>query len=64
MSSLASNYDSHGFFDELIGPDRQPRAAARALFEHLDALDMVGLTKRAKHRAPLPHISPVLPSLL
>lgn len=46
MPPLARDYPAEIFFDELIDPDGQPRAAARALFEHLDALDAAGLDER------------------
>ncbi len=46
MTTLARDYPSTDFFDELIAPDGQPRAAARTLFEHLDAIDGAGLDAR------------------
>jgi uncharacterized circularly permuted ATP-grasp superfamily protein len=46
MNTLTQNYSSGEFFDELIAPNGQPRAAARTLFEHLDALDPVDLEER------------------
>jgi uncharacterized circularly permuted ATP-grasp superfamily protein len=46
MTTLARDYPATEFFDELIDPEGQPRAAARALFEHLDALDAAGLDER------------------
>lgn len=46
MSSLIEHYPSTDFFDELVGADRRPRPAARALFEHLEALDAAGLDER------------------
>jgi uncharacterized circularly permuted ATP-grasp superfamily protein len=46
MNTLTQNYSSGEFFDELIAPNGQPRAAARALFEHLDALDASDLEER------------------
>jgi uncharacterized circularly permuted ATP-grasp superfamily protein len=46
MSTLAKDYPSAGFFDELIGPDGLPRPPARVLFDHLEALDATGLDER------------------
>jgi uncharacterized circularly permuted ATP-grasp superfamily protein len=46
MNTLTQDYTSGEFFDELIAADSQPRAAARALFEHLDALDAADLEER------------------
>jgi len=46
MSSLTRNYPASEFFDELIAPDRQPRPAAKALFDHLKAIDSAGLDER------------------
>jgi len=46
MNTLIQDYASGDFFDELIAANGQPRAAARALFEHLDALDAAGLEER------------------
>ncbi|MBM4180690.1 MAG: circularly permuted type 2 ATP-grasp protein [Betaproteobacteria bacterium] len=46
MSSLIEHYPSAEFFDELLDAERQPRPAARALFEHLRALDAAGLDER------------------
>jgi uncharacterized circularly permuted ATP-grasp superfamily protein len=46
MATLARDYPAAEFFDELIAPDGQPRPAARALFEHLDALDGAALEER------------------
>ncbi len=46
MNTLVRDYPTTEFFDELIASDGQPRPAARALFEHLDALDAAGLDER------------------
>ena len=46
MSSLIEHYPSADFFDELVDAKRQPRPAARALFQHLEALDAAGLDER------------------
>ena len=46
MNTLAPDYPASEFFDELIAPDGQPRPAARALFDHLAALDASGLDAR------------------
>ena len=46
MTTLARDYPDTDFFDELIAPGGHPRAAARALFEHLDAIDGAGLDER------------------
>jgi len=46
MNTLTHDYVSGEFFDELIAKDSQPRPAARALFEHLDALDAAGVEER------------------
>ncbi len=40
------NYDHQTAYDELIGVDRNPRPAARALFEHLWGLDIAELDAR------------------
>jgi uncharacterized circularly permuted ATP-grasp superfamily protein len=46
MSSLIEHYPLADFFDELVDAQRQPRPAARALFQHLEALDAAGLDER------------------
>jgi uncharacterized circularly permuted ATP-grasp superfamily protein len=46
MNTLTQDYTSGQFFDELIDANSEPRAAARALFEHLDALDPIDLEER------------------
>ena len=46
MSSLIEHYPSADFFDELVDAERHPRPAARALFQHLEALDAAGLDER------------------
>ena len=46
MHSLADKYPAAEFFDELIAPDGRPRPAAQALFDHLEAIDSVGLDER------------------
>ncbi len=46
MNTLVRDYPTTEFFDELIASDGQVRPAARALFEHLDALDAAGLDER------------------
>ena len=39
MRLITRAYPTGAFFDELIDDEGHPRPAARALFEHLDALD-------------------------
>lgn len=46
MNTLTQDYPSDLFFDELIAPGNEPRAAARTLFEHLDTLDAADLEER------------------
>jgi uncharacterized circularly permuted ATP-grasp superfamily protein len=46
MNTLTRNYPTHDFYDELIAADQQPRPAARALFDHIEALDVAGLHER------------------
>jgi len=46
MSLATRTYPTGEFFDELIDDEGQPRPAARALFEHLDALDAASLEIR------------------
>ena len=46
MNALAQDYPAHDFYDELINADGRPRDAARALFDHLEALDPAGLDAR------------------
>lgn len=46
MSLTTGPYDAGAFFDELIDADGRPRPAARALFEHLGALDPATLEAR------------------
>ncbi|TSE30743.1 Circularly permuted ATP-grasp type 2 [Tepidimonas thermarum] len=46
MNELWHPYQGAGFYDELIGPDGQPRAAARALLEHLGRLPPAELAAR------------------
>ena len=46
MNGLTQNYPAAEYYDELIAADGSPRAAARALFEHLDAIDSAGLEVR------------------
>ncbi len=46
MTSLIEQYPSADFYDELVDAQRQPRPAARALFQHLEALDAAGLDVR------------------
>ncbi len=46
MNTLTKDYASGDFFDELIDANSQPRAAARALFEHLEAIDGAGVEER------------------
>ena len=50
MNTLTKDYAAgeffDEFFDELIAPDCEPRAAARTLFEHLDTLDAADLEER------------------
>ncbi len=50
MNTLTKDYAAgeffDEFFDELIAPNCEPRAAARTLFEHLDTLDAADLEER------------------
>lgn len=46
MSLVERPYPASEFFDELIDADGRPRPAARALFEHLGALDASALEAR------------------
>jgi uncharacterized circularly permuted ATP-grasp superfamily protein len=46
MSLVERPYPASEFFDELIDADGRPRPAARALFEHLGALDAGALEAR------------------
>ncbi|TCJ16523.1 circularly permuted type 2 ATP-grasp protein [Parasulfuritortus cantonensis] len=48
MDILSQNYRLDVAYDELIGPDRQPRAAAKPLFDYLSGLDASVLEARRK----------------
>ncbi|MDR3394627.1 MAG: circularly permuted type 2 ATP-grasp protein [Parasulfuritortus sp.] len=48
MDILAKNYRLNEAYDELIGPDRQPRPAAKPLFDYLASIDAGTLDARRK----------------
>jgi len=48
MDIIHDNYRLNDAYDELIGPDLQPRPAARALFEYLSGEDWAVLGERRK----------------
>ena len=43
---LGSNYQSNGFYDEMIAPSGQPRPGYRLLYEHLNRLGPKELSRR------------------
>jgi len=48
MDIISKTYRSHDAYDELIGPDRQPRPAAKPLFDYLAQLEPSALEDRRK----------------
>ncbi len=48
MNIICKDYRLNEAFDELIGPDREPRPAARPLFDYLAGLDPSTLNDRRK----------------
>lgn len=48
MDILSPNYRLDEAYDELIGPDRQPRPVAKPLFDYLNGLDASTLDTRRK----------------
>lgn len=48
MDILSEHYRLDEAYDELIGPDRQPRPAAKPLFDYLAGIDAATLEARRK----------------
>jgi uncharacterized circularly permuted ATP-grasp superfamily protein len=44
--SLGVNYQSNGFYDEMLAPSGQPRAGYRTLYDHLNRLGAKELSRR------------------
>jgi len=46
VESLGANYQSNGFYDEMLAPSGQPRPGYRLLYEHLNRLGPKELSRR------------------
>jgi uncharacterized circularly permuted ATP-grasp superfamily protein len=46
VKSLGANYQSNGFYDEMLAPSGQPRPAYRRIYEHLNRLGPHELERR------------------
>ena len=46
VESLGANYESNGFYDEMLAPSGQPRPGYRLLYEHLNRLGPKELSRR------------------
>jgi uncharacterized circularly permuted ATP-grasp superfamily protein len=46
VQSLGANYQSNGFYDEMLAPSGEPRAAYRRIYEHLNKLGAGELERR------------------
>src|SRR6202163_3794802 len=46
MKSLGANYESNGFYDEMLAPSGQPRPGYRVLYDHLNRLGARELSRR------------------
>ena len=45
-AQLGTNYESNGFYDEMLAPSGKPRAAYRRIYDHLNALGPGELKRR------------------
>jgi len=46
MQSLGVNYQSNGFYDEMLAPSGKPRPAYKRIYDHLNALGPGELERR------------------